>query len=139
MALRCRLTATVAALPQKHNIKVPLLDGPFQTAVRQAAIMTSEESMGVVFAFDKGKLTLRARGAETGSSRVEMEIDYSGSPLEISFDPRYLTDMLRVFDPDTKFTLELNDSSSPALFRNETGDYSYVVLPLVVKDHSKKP
>jgi DNA polymerase-3 subunit beta len=128
------------ALPTKHNVKVPLTAGPFQTAVRQAAIMTSEESMGVVFSFEKGKLTLRARGADTGSSRVEMELpEYQASPLEISFDPRYLTDMLRVFEPNTKFNLELTDSSSPAVLRNEPGDYAYVVLPLVVRDASKKP
>lgn len=127
------------ALPSKHNVKVPLTAGPFQTAVRQAAIMTSEESMGVVFAFEKGKLTLRARGAETGSSRVEMEVDYSASPMEISFDPRYLTDMLRVFEPDTKFNLELIDGANPAVLRNEAGDYVYVVLPLVVRDQAKKP
>ncbi len=95
--------------------------------------------MGVVFAFEKGKLTLRARGAETGSSRIEMELDdYPGNPLEISFDPRYLTDMLRVFDPETKFNLDLIDGANPAVFRNEASDYAYVVLPLVVRDQPRK-
>src|SRR5277367_5711982 len=50
-------------IPQKHPIKVPLVVGPFLTAVRQAAIMTDDESKRVVFSFGKHKLTLEAQGA----------------------------------------------------------------------------
>jgi DNA polymerase-3 subunit beta len=120
-------------LPQKQSIKVPLTVGTFQTAVRQAAIMTDEESKRVVFAFSKKKLTLQARGAEAGRSRVELPIDFEGKGVEISFDPKFLTDMLRVLEPDTTMTLELSDSRTPALFRIEP-DYQYVVVPLVAAD-----
>ena len=44
------------ALPQKLPIKVPITVGPFMAAVRQAAIMTDEESKRVIFGFDKKKL-----------------------------------------------------------------------------------
>src|SRR5262249_42319595 len=87
-------------IPQKHPIKIPLVVGPFQTAVRQAAIMTDEESKRVVFAFGKHKLTLQARGAEAGRSRVEMPVGYDGKAIEISFDPKFLIDMLKVLDPE---------------------------------------
>src|SRR5439155_23266933 len=40
-------------IPQKHPIKIPLVVGPFQTAVRQAAIMTDEENKRVGVAFGK--------------------------------------------------------------------------------------
>jgi DNA polymerase III subunit beta len=120
-------------IPQKHPIKVPLVVGPFQTAVRQAAIMTDEESKRVVFSFAKHKLTLQARGAESGRSHVEMPVGYDGKPVEISFDPKYLTEMLRVLDAETPLTLELLDSNKPALFRNDSGSYLYVVVPLAVK------
>jgi DNA polymerase-3 subunit beta len=121
-------------LPQKHPIKVPLVVGPFQTAVRQAAIMTDDESKRVIFGFAKHKLTLQARGAEAGRSRVEMPVGYDGKAIEISFDPKYLTEMLRVLDVETPLTLELQDGNKPALFRNESGSYLYVVVPLAVKE-----
>jgi DNA polymerase-3 subunit beta len=120
-------------LPQKHTARVPLTVGPFQTAVRQAAIMTDEESKRVVFKFTKGKLTLQARGAEAGRSKVELPLEYDGKPLEISFDPKFLTEMLRVLDADAPLALELVDGTSPALFRCDT-NYLYVVVPLVVKE-----
>jgi DNA polymerase-3 subunit beta len=121
-------------LPQKHSFKIPLLVGPFQTAVRQAAIMTDEESKRVVFQFAKGKLTLQARGVGSGRSKVEMPLEYEGKAVEISFDPKFLTDMLRILDAGDKLTLEMQDGGSPALFRTEGGEYQYVVVPLVVKD-----
>jgi len=118
------------AMPQKHAARVPLTVGPFLAAIRQAAIMTDDESKRVRFGFAKGKLTLKAQGAEAGQSRVELPIEYSGKGLEISFDPKFLVDLLKVFQPDTALTLDLNDASSPAVFRQEP-DYLYVVVPLV--------
>ena len=98
-------------------------------AVRQAAIMTDDESKKVVFTFDKKKVTLQAQGQKTGRSKVEMPLDYDGKSIKIAFDPKFLADMLRVLDADDALTLELIDGNSVALFR--CGDnYSYIVMPL---------
>ncbi len=118
-------------VPQKCNHKIPLTGGPFHSAIRQAAIMTDDESKRVVFSFAKKKLTLQARGADVGRSQVEMPLDYEGKPVEISFDPKFVTDMLRVLDPATNLSLELVDGNAPALFRCEP-NYLYVVVPLMV-------
>ncbi|MCI0737957.1 MAG: DNA polymerase III subunit beta [Gemmataceae bacterium] len=117
-------------MPAKHNAKVPLTVGPFLSAVRQAAIMTDEESKRVTFSFAKKKLTLQARGAESGRSKVEMPLDFDGKTVEISFDPKFLIDMLRVLEPDTALTLEITDSNTPAIFKCDN-HYQYVVVPLV--------
>ena len=117
-------------LPAKHGAKIPLFVGPFLSAVRQAAIMTDEDSKRVTFNFAKKKLTLQARGAESGRSKVEMPVDHDGKAIEISFDPKFLVDMLRVLEPDTQLVLEVTDSATPAVFRHEPS-YLYVVVPLV--------
>ncbi len=117
-------------IPSKHTHRVPLTVAPFMAAVKQAAIMTDDESKRVRFQFAKKKLTLRAQGAESGQSRVELPIDYDGKGLEISFDPKFVIDMLRVWEPDTPLTLDMSDGSSPAIFRHEPS-YLYVIVPLV--------
>lgn len=115
--------------PKKVTAKVPLTVGPFHAAVRQAAIMTDDESKKVVFTFAKKKLTLQARGAAGGRSKVEMPLDYEGKEISINFDPKYLTDMLRVLDAGDALTLELTDGAGVALFK--FGEhYSYIVMPL---------
>ncbi len=115
--------------PKKQTVKIPITVGPFHAAIRQAAIMTDEESKRVIFTFEKKKLTLQAHGPATGRSKVELPLDYDGKPIKTAFDPKFLTDMLRVLNAEDLLTLELVDAASVALFR--AGDsYSYIVMPL---------
>ena len=58
--------------------KIELAVGPFHAAVRQAAIVTSEESRGIDFTFGDGTLVLAGQAAEVGQSRVELPIGYDG-------------------------------------------------------------
>jgi DNA polymerase-3 subunit beta len=103
--------------------------GPFYAAVRQAAIVTSERQRGVDFQFADGKLTLTARSAEMGESRVELPIAYEGKPLVVMLDPRFVSDFLKVLDLDATFTFHLRDAESAVV--TTTGDgYSYVIMPL---------
>ncbi|GIW80654.1 MAG: DNA polymerase III subunit beta [Gemmatales bacterium] len=118
-----------AVIPKKCNAKIPLVVGPFLTAIRQSAIMTDDESKRVSFRFDKNNLTLQAYGAKTGRAKVELPIDYDGKTIEINFDPKYLLEMLRVLDPETSLTMELTDNNTPA--HCYTSDhYTYVVMPV---------
>jgi DNA polymerase-3 subunit beta len=124
-----RYPAYREVFPKKQTVKMSLPAAAFHTAVRQSAIMTDEESKRVSFEFAKKKLTLQARGAETGRSKVEMPLDYEGKQITINFDPKFLTDMLRILDAEAPLTLELVDGNSPALFRSGER-YSYIVMPL---------
>lgn len=122
-----RYPAYREVFPKKPTQKVPLKVGPFHAAVRQSAIMTDEESKRVMFNFADGKLTLETKGS--GRSKVELPLEYTGKSISIGFDPKFLTDMLRILEPDAALTLELVDGSSPALFRSGN-DYSYIVVPM---------
>jgi DNA polymerase-3 subunit beta len=115
--------------PKKPAAHVSLIAGPFYAAVRQAAIMTDEESKKVIFTFEKQKLTMQAQGAGAGRSKVELPIQFDTKQIKIAFDPKYLTEMLRVLNPDETLNLDLTDGSTAALFR--AGEmYSYIVMPL---------
>jgi DNA polymerase-3 subunit beta len=109
--------------------RIELTVGPFHSAVRQAAIVTDENHRGVDFTFADGKVVLLARSAETGESRVEMPIAYEGPELAVMLDPRYVSDFLRVLDPDVTFTLMIRDAES-AVVATTADDYSYVIMPL---------
>jgi DNA polymerase-3 subunit beta len=116
-------------IPKKANAKIPLIVETFLAAVRQAAIMTDDESKKVAFQFDNGKLTLQAQGSKTGRSKVESPIDYRGDKIIINFDAQYLVEMLRVLDPAEVVMLDLVDGNKPAVFRSGD-DYLYLVMPL---------
>ncbi|MBS0209299.1 MAG: DNA polymerase III subunit beta [Planctomycetes bacterium] len=109
--------------------KIELQVGAVHAAVRQAMIVTSDESRGVDFTFGDGKLVLAARSADVGQSRVELPISYDGAEVSITLDPRFLSDFLRVLDSEKTFTFELKDADSAAVCSTDDG-YGYVIMPL---------
>ncbi len=117
-------------LPKKHNVKVPLVAATFQAAVRQAAIMTDEDSKKVTFQFDKNKLTLQAQGATAGRSKVELGIEYDHKPVALGFNPQYMIEMLKVLPPDAELSVDLIDEKTPVLFHSGP-NYKYLVMPLL--------
>jgi DNA polymerase-3 subunit beta len=115
--------------PANVEVKIKLETGPLRLAVEQASIVTSEESRGVDFRFGDGVLRLSSQAADVGSSHVELPIAYEGKPVEITFDPRYLTDALKTLEDNAEITAELIDAKNAAVFKTEDR-YTYVVMPL---------
>jgi DNA polymerase-3 subunit beta len=117
------------AFPRKPAVKVPLLVPSFLAAVRQAAIMTDDETKRVTFRFSKKRLSLESQGQTTGRSKIDLPLEYEGKNIDINFNPAYVVDMLRVLGPEAVLSLELVDGNSPALFRSGE-NYSYLLMPL---------
>jgi len=125
-----RFPAYKDVLPKKTPIKVLLVAGPLHSSIRQAAVMTEQETKRVLCSFKPKMLVLEAQSPNAGRSHVELPIDYNGKSVEIAFHPTNLTGLLRVLNPSDELTLSMSDGKSPALFR--LGDnYSYVVMPLI--------
>lgn len=112
------------------TVTIPVPVDGFLARVRQAAIVTDDESKRVDMTFSPGKVAMQARGAETGSSEVELPLpEYDGPEVQIAFDPSYLIEFLRALEGEPTVSLEMSDGTRPALFRS--GDqYVYLVMPL---------
>lgn len=116
--------------PQRPNsVKINLVVGPVYAAVRQAAIVTSEESRGIDFTFGEGSLVLSGQTAEVGQSRIELPVSYDGQPISITLDPRFVNDFFKVLEPEKPFTIDLQDSDAAAVCTTDDG-YGYVIMPL---------
>lgn len=116
-------------IPGEFNVTVELVAGPFLSAVRQAMIVTNEESRGVDFSFEDGSLTLTSVGQDVGSSKVELPITYDAEPIVVTFDPRFVQEFLRVLDSAGPVSLNLIDGNNAAVFKGDE-TYTYVVMPL---------
>jgi DNA polymerase-3 subunit beta len=115
--------------PKKTYCKIPLTVGPLAAVVRQAAILTDEDTKGVQFDFTRGSLNLKASVAEKGKAKVTLPIAYDGKLLTTHFDPKLVLDFLRVLEPDVEVTLELVENNTVSLW-TAPGEYSYIVVPL---------
>ena len=101
-----------------------------RSAVRRAALLTNEQSRGILLAFSKGQLCLSSSTPEAGEAEINMEIEYQGEPFKIGFSPQYILDVLRVLT-EPQVTCEFSDGNKPGLIRAGK-DFLYVVMPVTV-------
>ena len=116
-------------IPTEYTKELDVVAGPIYAAVRQAQIVTSDESRGVNFEFSDGTLTLTSSAADVGASTVQVPIDYAHEAMTITFDPRFLVEFLRVLDGEDSVRVKMNDSDKAGVFTAGEG-YTYVVMPL---------
>ncbi len=116
-------------IPGEFASTIDLVVGPFYSAVRQAQIVTNQESRGVDFQFSEGQLTLSSSASDVGESKIELPISYPGPELTITFDPRFISEFLRILDSGNNVQLQLIDSESAAVLRADDS-YTYVIMPL---------
>ena len=115
-------------VPQRRDAtRVEFGVEPLLRAIKQASIVATEESSGVDFRMEKGRLTLAAQSADVGASEVELPIAFDGE-LAITLKPRYVADFLSVVEDET-ITIEIKDEKSAAVCRTSDG-YEYVIMPL---------
>lgn len=115
-------------IPRDNDKKIELGTQDFHSAVRRAALLTSEQSKGIRLAFGDGALVLSSRAPEQGEAQVKMKTDYRDAAIEIGFNPTFLTDALKVMETPT-FTLELKESNRPGILRLGQ-DFVYVIMPV---------
>lgn len=99
-------------------------------AVRRAALLTTEDSRTVRLACVKDGLTISSRAPEQGEATIRVPAEFDGEPIEIGFNPTYLSDPLRVLDFE-QVIIKLSGNTRPGVLRGEDpADFLYVVMPV---------
>ncbi len=115
-------------VPKDTDKKMAAATADFLSAIRRAALLTTEESKGVRMAFGKKGVVLTSRSPESGEATINFPCKFEGSDVEIGFNPQFLTDALRVVDSD-EITLELTAPNRPGLLKGGP-DFLYVIMPV---------
>ena len=105
---------------------------PFAAAVDRVATISTEKSRAVKLAIRKDTLVLSATSPDAGSATEEIEVNYSGPPLEIGFNSRYLLDIVQqVEGDDARFIMA--DAAAPTIVRDKSDDGAlFVLMPMRV-------
>ena len=99
-------------------------------AMNRAAILTNEKFRGVRVVLAEGSLKLIAANAEQEEAQEEIEVQYSGDPLDVGFNVGYLLDVLNNVQND-EVVWSFNDANSSALVTVPGNDrFKYVVMPM---------
>lgn len=115
-------------IPKESDKKMSASTADFLSAVRRAALLTTEESKGVRLAFNKKGLVLTSRSPGSGESTINFPCKYEGGDLEIGFNPQFLAEALKVVDSD-EITLEMNAPNRPGLLKAGP-NFLYVIMPV---------
>jgi len=103
---------------------------PLRQALARVSIISSEKFRGVRIALESDLLRASSHNAEREEAEEEIEVDYTGEPLEIGFNVTYLQDALSVIQTE-RVRLEFLDSKSSCLIRPvEGGGGTHVVMPI---------
>ena len=115
-------------IPKDVDRKATINTAQFEHRVRQAALLTNEESRGVRLSFGAEQVTLSSRTPEAGEAEVTCPATLKGDPIEVDFNPIFLVDVLRIIDAD-ELSFEMNAPNKPAVIK-AGGDFLYVLMPL---------
>jgi DNA polymerase-3 subunit beta len=115
-------------IPTDYDKKLTLSTEAVLSAVRRAALLTSQESKGIKLSIGKESLLFSGRAPESGAAEINMSIKYEGEPVEIGFNPQFLIDALRVIKTP-EFEMELGQPDRPGLIKSGT-DFLYVLMPI---------
>ena len=79
-----------------------------------------------------GEVMVVSRSAERGDNEGILDASVEGEPLDISFNIRYLIDVLRVIHSENVI-LESNGSANPGVIRpQDRDDFIHVIMPMSV-------
>jgi len=119
-------------IPKGNDKHIEFERDRLTNAVKRVALMSNERSRAVKFQIDKDKVDVTSSSPDVGEARETLPVEYSGSPMQISFNAQYVLDFLAAVATDV-VSLELKDEVSQAVMKPvgaEGYDYTYVIMPM---------
>jgi DNA polymerase-3 subunit beta len=102
----------------------------FIGALRRAQVIASEKGEGVKFSIHGDSMEIRTGGPDVGNVQEEIKIDFNGDALDVSFNARYLLDVLNIIDTEN-VKMELKEELSSGVIRPmDEKNYLYVIMPM---------
>jgi DNA polymerase-3 subunit beta len=119
-------------IPRAGDKTVKLGRIRFLETLRRISLLSTDKAHAVRLELAPETLRVTSQNPDLGDAKEELPVDYSGQPLKIGFNARYLMDVLVALQTDD-VVFELNDDLSPGVLRapaeKEQG-YTAVIMPM---------
>ncbi|MDD2572938.1 MAG: DNA polymerase III subunit beta [Bacillota bacterium] len=119
-------------IPEEYGTRIRLKNEELLESCERASLLAREGSNNLIkLNITKNQLEITSN-AEIGDVREEILSETEGQDLEIAFNSKYLTDVLKVIE-DEYLRIEFTTSISPCIIKPEgSEDYTYLLLPVRV-------
>ena len=119
-------------IPQESGERIMFDREKLLGSLKRVSLLSDQKSKSVILDLSKGIVRIFSSDPSLGDAKEELEIDYQGQGMRISFNVRYIMDVLCSMDKG-EVHMELKDKSSAGLLRPH-GDESHtcVIMPVRV-------
>ncbi|MDR1070833.1 MAG: DNA polymerase III subunit beta [Gracilibacteraceae bacterium] len=121
-----------SVIPKTCHMKARINTRQLASVVERAALLSRDNSMKMAFVRFKieGDVLTIDQNNESGSIYEKIEIEQEGDDLQLSFNARYLLDMVKVIDTE-HLIMETGGSANASVFRPDGAEnYISLVLPM---------
>lgn len=102
----------------------------FTSALKRVSLLAHEKSRAVKLSLEAGIMTISSSNPDMGEAREEIDLEYSGEPMDIGFNAKYLLECLAVITTE-KLQLNLKDRLSPGILQGVgQANHTYVIMPM---------
>jgi len=115
-------------LPNSFSQIIDLPVEPLISKIATISLMLPDASSSIVLHFENNLLKLDASSTEVGEGTDFVDIQYDGTPFDISFNPQYLMDPLRATDAEI-IKFKMNDPQNPVAFEGGEG-FMHIIMPI---------
>ncbi len=129
------------AIPLNNNNILKIRKSILKDAVKRVSLLASEDTFKVKLDLTENVLSVDSANREEGDASEKIEdFSYTGEPLVIAFNYRYLSQILNVIETD-QVEIRMGKSNEPVLFFNvpaetedgESGLARFLLMPLRLK------
>lgn len=113
-----------------YKTKITINKKEMANCIDRATLLIKEGDKKPVFLSIKDTEMELSINTFIGSMDESIPISKDGGDLLISFNPKFLIDILRVLDEE-QVNMFFTNSKAPCFIRDEEGSYIYIVLPVV--------
>lgn len=117
-------------IPQNQPKQLKVGRQTVMQALQRASILSNEKFRGVRLIMSENTLGIVCNNNEQEEAADEIEVQYSGDPMDVGFNVTYLLDGLGALGSE-EVTLSLADANSSMLLTSEgEAGFKYVVMPM---------
>jgi len=117
-------------IPVGHDKVFDIERQRLSQSLTRAAILTNDKYRGVRLALTSGSLRIACSNNEQEEAQEELDIDYTGDPLDIGFNVQYLQDALNNLEGESVNCSFGDPTSSMLITMPGDESFRYVVMPM---------
>lgn len=118
-------------IPPQFATKIKISTHAFQSAVDRVSLISRSGDYNIIrLDFKNNQVCITSNNPDIGKAEETVDASIEGPELDIAFNAKYVTDVLKCLEGDV-FSFSFNQSLSPAAMRPVNDDnFTYIVTPV---------